>query len=160
MGVSGLDFADAGTGTCTTNGTSHSYVSGNTCTVNVTFSPSAPGARYGAVVIKNNSGDVLAQGYISGSGLGPLVNFPPGTQSVIADSSAPWNLGSPDHIAVDGAGNIYLADGLNARVVKETLSGGAYTQSTVGTGLTQPSGVAVDGAGNVYIADTGLIDQR
>jgi hypothetical protein len=39
-------------------------------------------------------------------------------------------------------------------VLKETLSGGSYMQSTVASGLDLPQGVAVDGIGNVYIADT------
>ena len=42
-------------------------------------------------------------------------------------------------------------------MVKETLSGGSYTESTVANravnGLWGPNGVAVDGSGNVYIAD-------
>jgi NHL repeat len=66
---------------------------------------------------------------------------------------------SIDHgVAVDGSGNVYIADSGNHRVLKETLSGGAYTQSTVADSssayqLQYPYGVAVDGSGNVYIAD-------
>jgi DNA-binding beta-propeller fold protein YncE len=57
-------------------------------------------------------------------------------------------------VAVDGSGNIYIADAGNQRVVKETLSAGVYTQSVVASsGLNGPSGVAVDGSGNVHIAD-------
>ena len=39
-------------------------------------------------------------------------------------------------------------------MLKETPSGGGYTQTTIGSGLSFPNGVAVDGSGNVYIADT------
>ena len=56
-------------------------------------------------------------------------------------------------MAVDGSGNVYIADSGNNRVLKETLSGGSYTESTVGSGLNRPIQLAVDGAGNVYIAD-------
>jgi hypothetical protein len=38
-------------------------------------------------------------------------------------------------------------------VLKETLSGDSYTQSTIGSGLDAPTGVTVDGSGNVYISD-------
>ena len=51
QGTTGLDFADAGTGTCTTNGTTHTYAAGDTCTVDLTFVPQLPGARNGAVVV-------------------------------------------------------------------------------------------------------------
>ena len=57
------------------------------------------------------------------------------------------------HLAVDGSGNVYIADLSNNRILKETLSGGSYTQSTVGSGLSFPHSVAVDGSGNVYIGD-------
>jgi sugar lactone lactonase YvrE len=60
----------------------------------------------------------------------------------------------PHGIALDGNGNIYIADTNNNRVLKETVqTDGSYVQSTVGTGLLSPIGVAVDGRGNVFIAD-------
>ena len=42
QGATGLDFADAGTGTCDTNGTGHTYNAADTCTVNVVFTPNMP----------------------------------------------------------------------------------------------------------------------
>ena len=61
-------------------------------------------------------------------------------------------LKSPDGVAVDGAGNVFIADYNNSRVVKIAPSG---AQTTVGSGLSNPDGVAVDGAGDVFIADFG-----
>jgi sugar lactone lactonase YvrE len=62
-------------------------------------------------------------------------------------------------VATDADGNVYIADSGNSEVVKETFSGGKYTQSVVAdaatNGLKTPVGVAVDGNGNVYIADSG-----
>ncbi len=50
----------------------------------------------------------------------------------------------------------YIADTGNNRILKETLSGGIYTQSSiVSSGLGSPWAVAVDAAGNVFIADPG-----
>ncbi len=59
-------------------------------------------------------------------------------------------LGTNGNLALDGSGNLYIADGDNNQVVKETLAGGTYTQSVVGS-VAGPTGVAVDGAGNVFV---------
>jgi hypothetical protein len=52
QGASGLDFANAGTENCVA-GTS--YNAGSSCTVNVTFTPTSAGSRYGAVVLKDGA---------------------------------------------------------------------------------------------------------
>jgi len=81
-------------------------------------------------------------------------------------------LGSPVGVAVDGAGNRYIAAQLLNRVIKVDASGQATMfagASAVGgfsgdggpaasASLDTPVGVAVDSAGNVYIAD--LANQR
>jgi sugar lactone lactonase YvrE len=69
----------------------------------------------------------------------------------------------PRSVAVDAAGNIYVADDDTIRKVTPagvttTLAGTANTPGSAdGTGAAArfnvPSGVAVDGAGNVYVAD-------
>ena len=60
----------------------------------------------------------------------------------------------PRGVAVDGAGNVYVADTYNHRV-QVFDSAGTHT-ATIGSygWLYYPHGVAVDGAGNVYVADT------
>jgi streptogramin lyase len=148
QGTTGLDFTDAGAGTCAT-GTG--YNSGDTCTVNVTFKPLSAGSRFGAVVLLDGTGNVIGNAYLQGNGSGPQTTFLPGTQSVTPTSV----IGDPSGVAVDANGNVYVADSDNNRVLKETLSGATYTESTVPTSaLNYPYGLVVDGAGSIYIADT------
>jgi hypothetical protein len=56
-------------------------------------------------------------------------------------------------VTVDTAGDVFIADSGNNRVVEVSAGGGL--QTTVGSGFLQPKGVAVDAAGDVFIADTG-----
>ena len=68
--------------------------------------------------------------------------------------TAGTGLTTPVGVAVDGLGNLYIADSGLKQVVK--VPAGCTTlacQTTVGTGLTSPVGVAVDGLGDVFIVD-------
>jgi hypothetical protein len=72
------------------------------------------------------------------------------TQSTVVSTG----LNNPVGLAVDGSGNVYIAEPNNSLVLKESaMFGGGYAQSVIGTGLSSPESVAVDGIGNVYIAD-------
>ncbi len=57
---------------------------------------------------------------------------------------------------MDALGDLYVSAWYPQAVVKETLSGGSYTQSAFGGNIwgRPGGGMAVDGAGNVYVADT------
>ncbi len=63
----------------------------------------------------------------------------------------------PKDIAVDGSGNVYVADGSNARIQKFDGTGTFLTKwGSQGPGdgqFGQPRGIAVEGSGNVYVAD-------
>ena len=82
---------------------------------------------------------------VARAGIPPSAHFSEG-QSDVPSSQ----LRSPEGVAVDTGGNVYIADTGNGRVLKETFSQGVYTESTVASGGLG-SGVAVDARGNVYV---------
>jgi sugar lactone lactonase YvrE len=91
-----------------------------------------------------------------------------GTPGFSGDGGPATNarLAYPTGVAVDAAGNLYIADRLNSRVRKVSTSGTITTVAGDGSAgfsgdggpatnaqLAGPYGVAVDAAGNLYIAD-------
>lgn len=110
---------------------------------------------------KNDGGGPLDQGrtVVIGTlaGAGGYLLDGPGT-------TATFN--RPDGVALDGAGNLYVADSGNSVIRK--ISPGGLVSTFAGSGapgytnaasaaaaFSTPSGVAVDANGNVYVADTG-----
>jgi len=142
QGAAGLDFAVVNTGTCKAG----TYSAGNTCTVNATFTPKAAGLRNGAVLLKDGKGNTIAQAYVHGIGSGPQLSFLPGSQSTVGGGFS-----SPGSLAVDGNGNVYVADTLN-NALKE-IPPGCLTASCVKTVASKISaaGLAVDGGGNLFV---------
>jgi len=146
-GVASKDFADAGSSSCI----AATYSSSSLCVVNVSFTPLVSGLRRGAVVLYDGSGNVLASVPISGVGTGSQVAFQPGTESALASGS----FISPNGVAVDATGNVFVAD-FGKTAVTEILAAGGYTTiNTLGSGFSQPAGVAMDGSGNLFVADSG-----
>jgi hypothetical protein len=67
-------------------------------------------------------------------------------------------LNQPGGLAVDAAGDLFIADGLNNRVVEVVAGGGPATSiapTVNGAALNQPDGLAVDAAGDLFIVDAG-----
>jgi hypothetical protein len=74
-----------------------------------------------------------------------------------APGSGPGSFDHPGAVAVDGAGEIYVADTANNRIVKLSPRGavvGEWGSRGSGDGrFHSPDGIALDGAGNVYVLD-------
>lgn len=147
-GAATSDFAIASGGSCA-GGTKYAAYAG--CSVNVTLSPHVVGNVSAKLLMLDSSGNTVAFMTLQGTGTGSAVQILPGAESTIGSG-----LKAPSQVAVDAAGNLYVADsGLG---VVQRYAKGSSTATTVGTGLTSPTGVAVDGAGDVFIADSGSGD--
>lgn len=175
-GAPNLDFTESGTDNCM-------GVRAGSCQVTVAFGPKYPGLRKGAVVLLDAGNNTLGTAYVTGIGQGSLAVMVPGAISIAAGQVGEWTMVNdggpatqadlylPSGIAVDGAGNLFIADSHHNRV-REVFATGANAgkigtvagdgsagydpTATVATAtsLNQPGGVAIDGAGNLYIADT------
>lgn len=77
-------------------------------------------------------------------------------------------LASPDAVALDDGGNLFIVDSFNHRVRKVDPAGTISTAigngiagfagdggPALGASLNQPLGIAIDGAGNIYVGDFG-----
>ena len=152
-----------------------------TCSQSVAFTPTAPGLRLGAVELFDAAGDLLGETLIYGIGRGGLAVLVPGNTLPFAGDGSYLDavqdnipaldaeLNSPTGVAMDGAGNVYIADSGHNRIRMVSAAtgeistvAGTGTASYTGDGaaataatLNSPSGIAIDGAGNLYIADTG-----
>ena len=90
-----------------------------------------------------------------------LTGVPLGAQT--AHSGAVVTVGSgfatPTGVAVDGSGNVYVADNGHSAVKEIVAVNGSIPSSpvinTLGSGFSNPFTVAVDGSGNVYVTDYG-----
>jgi hypothetical protein len=122
----------------------HAYAAGATCSLSVTYTPSATGPQSGTLQVYSQGGALLGTASLSGSGIAPLLNVDPGTVTAIGSG---WK--APSAIAVDGAGNTYVADSTTGSIYK---NGNA---TAIATGFNSPSAVVVDGAGNLYVGDSG-----
>lgn len=175
-GVANLDFAISGTGTCLTGST---LVAGQTCSFQVTFSPKYPGQHIGAVALFDPTGLPLGNTWLVATGSGPLALFVPGIISTVAGDESWIYRGDgqpataspiflPFGVAVDPAGNIFIADSSNNRIrrvdaasrLMSTVAGNGNAGDTGDGGpatmasLSLPTSVALDGAGNLYFADS------
>ncbi len=174
LGASGTDIA-VGSTTCTIG----VYNSATNCTVTLNFAPATPGYKRGGLRVLDNNGALLASAYLSGVALGARMAVIPGaittvagTGTTCANPALPCGdaglatsalLTHPTDAAVDGAGNVYIADhGVNrirkvvGGVINTVAGGGAGGDGGQATSaqLSGPWSVALDGVGNLYIVET------
>ncbi len=151
-GATGKDFTEASAGT--TCSTTTTYSSGNTCSVAVQFSPLHPGLRMGAVQLEDSSGNPIATARLKGVGVGPQVVFPSHSSSSVIGGG----FSQPRGVAVDAAGDVFVADSGNNSLKEIVADHGQVSSSskviTLGYSFSQPYGVAVDANGDVFVADT------
>jgi len=104
----------------------------------------------------DGSGDVYSGSacYANGPDFSPgdVVEVPPGGWNDPQDFIGSGWL-APEGIALDTAGDVFVADSSNDDVVEIAAGGGQ--QTTLDSDLSDPTGVAVDTSGDVYVADTG-----
>jgi streptogramin lyase len=60
---------------------------------------------------------------------------------------------TPSGVAVDQAGNIWLADYAGSSIVEVSSAGAVVNRISTVAGATAPQGIAVDGAGNIWTAN-------
>ena len=76
----------------------------------------------------------------------------PGSQVTLPFTGLSFGAQAPTGVAVDAAGDLYVTDVENHRVLK--LAAGSTSQQVLPfTGLRYPIGVAVDAAGDLYVTD-------
>ncbi len=150
------------------NGTGGFSGDGGPATAAQLFNPTsmvvdAVGNLYFADIYNNRIRKVTAEGVIgtvAGNGTGGFSGD--GGPATVAQLDGPFG------VAVDAAGNIYIADTNNDRIRKVTAEGVISTVAGNGIGgysgdggpataaqFDSPRGVAVDDAGSLYIADAG-----
>jgi hypothetical protein len=141
QGSTGLDYSSTG-GSCQLGST---LQAGDSCTVQATFKPLAPGARNGAIELRNSAGATIATAYLTGIGQGPLATFPGGTPILVGyASSNGWT--------IDGAGNIYyLVPGSSQDVIHKLTPTGGFPFAWLPKQYKPAWLRAIDGAGNLFV---------
>ena len=114
---------------------------------NATFSVQVTDVR-GAATSAGTSTFSVALAALTSGALTP----PHGTGGPTVSAFFSSGLSGPKGLAVDAAGNLYVANQNNT--ISEVTPGGVVS-AFVGSGLNEPLGLAIDAAGNLYVANYG-----
>ena len=154
-------FAGQSGGGCSDTGIPGPAVSANFCTAAAT-AVDASGNTYIVDTSLNTVYKVDTSGNISVFA-GVPVNSITGSYSGDGGQATAAYLSQPSDVAIDGSGNVYIADYGNGRVRKvdatgkiSTFVGGGTGYFNGGTGTAvaiSPSGITFDPSGNLYVAD-------
>jgi hypothetical protein len=104
----------------------------------------------------DSAGNMYVGNYVQNNAGPKVVKIPAGGGTASVVSTSPVTLGtSITGVAVDGAGNLFIADYYNTQIVVVTPLGAASILSISGLSpaLGEPTELAFDGAGNLYIGD-------
>jgi len=167
QGAAGKDFDLVAGGSC---GAQVNMAAGQSCTVNVTFTPAFAGLRSGAVMAVDAEGQTLALTYVHGMGTGAQISIQSNRYFSYYGVSAeddPFSFAmmsdgfSHPNVAVDGAGNVFVAD-MGIGAVREIPAGCASAACvvTILQAFNGPSALALDGAGNIFVAEVGFGDVK
>lgn len=125
----------------TPNGTIHALAAGGLFDKPVTCIHSLDGE---ALIVSDGGNDMILR-----------VDLATGAQSVLYDqTSANGLFASPDGLAYDPEGNLYVANLTGHNIVKIDPQGNAsiFSNSPL---ISQPGGLAIDGSGNLFVANYG-----
>ena len=156
LGTANQDFTVTGVPTLATG--LHIFAAAD-ATVELAFAPVAPGFRSGALVVTwtNGGSDHTTTIPLYGTSDAPVAAVNPANTTNVAGYIS---LEDPWQVALDGAGNLYVASYRGSEpspdnLVKIPAAGGNATDVTTnGYTLGGLAGVAVDGSGNLYLADS------
>lgn len=77
-----------------------------------------------------------------------------GVSGFVNGTNSDARFNAPNGVAVDGAGNVYVAERGNKAMRKVAPQGTNWVVSTIATGFSGPGGCAVDATDNIFMADT------
>ncbi len=137
---SSTEIVNTGTGSCAIGQT---YAAGSSCTINLTLTPHALGARKGAVVLSSAAG-VIGVVSVAGQGSGAGLVIDPGTQTSLGSG---WQ--SPAGVAVGPGGEVLVTDRTAGTL--SYFAAGSGTATVIASGLTQPGAVAEAADGTAYV---------
>jgi sugar lactone lactonase YvrE len=122
-----------------------------TCVENYSGTPTYPGTRNSALLVRGANGTILASLPVYQTGLaGAEITYP------LNQTSTATSLQAPEAVAISGLNRtVYVADAQAGQVYSTRGLGGSDLTpvSTGAVSLSAPIGLALDGTGNLFIAD-------